>query len=59
MKFHFFSEDDLPRVYRATIDILKRVGIRTDSERFNTLFSDHGCKVDNSWYAGEILHQDP
>ena len=47
MNLNFFSEKDLARTYQAGIDILKQVGIRTDSDRFKTLLSDHGCKVDN------------
>ncbi len=46
MNLNFFSDEELVRIYQASIDILKRVGIRTYSERFKTLLSDHGCKVD-------------
>jgi trimethylamine--corrinoid protein Co-methyltransferase len=46
MNLNFFSDEELIRIYQASIDILKRVGIRTYSERFKTLLSDHGCKVD-------------
>jgi trimethylamine--corrinoid protein Co-methyltransferase len=46
MHFNFFSDEELTGTYQASIDILKRVGIRTDSGRFKMLLSDHGCKVD-------------
>lgn len=44
MKFELFSQEELLQVHQASIEILKRVGIHTTSERFKTLLLDHGCK---------------
>lgn len=49
MNFNFFSDDDLTRIHQASFDILKQTGIRTGSNLFKTLLSDHGCKVEKDF----------
>ncbi len=49
MNFNFFSDDDLTRIHQTSFDILKQTGIRTDSNLFKTLLSDHGCKVEKDF----------
>lgn len=44
MRFDYYSEAQLHQVHGASLDLLKKVGISTSSERFRTLLLDHGCK---------------
>ncbi|WP_407308551.1 trimethylamine methyltransferase family protein [Desulfosporosinus sp. SB140] len=43
MRFDYYSEEQLLKVHEASLDLLKKVGISTSSERFRTLLLDHGC----------------
>lgn len=43
MKFEYYTEAQLLQVHEASLDLLKKVGISTTSERFRTLLLDHGC----------------
>lgn len=43
MRFDYYSEAQLLQVHEASLDLLKKVGISTSSERFRTLLLDHGC----------------
>ena len=40
---NFFSEEELLKVHEASLDILKKIGIGTKSDRLKTLLLDHGC----------------
>lgn len=48
MRFDYYSEEQLQQVHEASLDLLKRVGISTSSERFRTLLLDHGCTEKNN-----------
>lgn len=42
---NFFSEAEILRVHEASLDILKKIGIGTKSDRFKNLLLDHGCRM--------------
>ncbi|ATW26133.1 trimethylamine methyltransferase family protein [Candidatus Formimonas warabiya] len=44
MRFDYLSEEQLAQVHEASLDLLKRVGIGTQSQRLKELLLDHGCK---------------
>ncbi|WP_088227274.1 trimethylamine methyltransferase family protein [Desulfosporosinus sp. FKB] len=43
MRFDYYSEEQLLKVHEASLDLLKKVGISTSSERFRALLLDNGC----------------
>ncbi|MCR6544014.1 trimethylamine methyltransferase family protein [Dehalobacterium formicoaceticum] len=43
MRFDYYTEEQLQQVHEASLDLLKKVGISTSSERFRALLLDHGC----------------
>jgi trimethylamine---corrinoid protein Co-methyltransferase len=43
MRFDYYSEEQLLKVHEASLDLLKKIGISTSSERFRTLLLEHGC----------------
>lgn len=44
MRFDYFSDEQLAEVHEASLDILKKVGISTQSKRFRDILLDHGCQ---------------
>ncbi len=40
-----FSQDDLEQIHRATLDVLRNVGIQVKSAKGKEIFSGHGCNV--------------
>jgi len=48
MRFDYYSQEQLLQVHEASLDILKKVGITTRSERFRTLLLDHGCREEGN-----------
>ncbi len=40
-----FSQDDLEQIHRATLDVLRNVGIQVKSAKAKEIFSGHGCNV--------------
>jgi len=51
-----YSSEDLDRVHQASLDILERVGISTNSKRLMEIMADHGQKVD---FDKERIYFDP
>jgi len=43
MRFDYFSDKELMQVHEASLDIMKQVGISTQSQRFREILLDHGC----------------
>jgi Trimethylamine:corrinoid methyltransferase len=43
MRFDYYDDEQLLKVHEASLDLLKKVGISTSSERFRTLLLDNGC----------------
>lgn len=44
MRFDYFDDAELEQMHEATVELLKRVGISTSSDRLRGLFLDNGCK---------------
>lgn len=44
MRFDYFSHEQLNEIHEASLDILKQVGISTQSQRFKEILLEHGCK---------------
>ncbi|MDA8228411.1 MAG: trimethylamine methyltransferase family protein [Desulfitobacterium hafniense] len=44
MRFEILSEQEVKQVHEASLEILKRVGIHTASQKFKEILLDNGCK---------------
>ncbi|EHQ90593.1 trimethylamine--corrinoid methyltransferase [Desulfosporosinus youngiae] len=47
MRSDYFSEEELIQVHEASLELLKRTGIHTISERFKKVLLDNGCQEEN------------
>lgn len=47
MKFELFSESELIKVHELSLDILKKIGITTKSNKFREILLSNGCKEQN------------
>lgn len=59
MRFDYYTEEQLQQVHEASVELLKRVGISTSSERFRTLLLDHGCieKGDRILFTDDVIEK--
>ncbi|MEG1496920.1 MAG: trimethylamine methyltransferase family protein [Clostridiales bacterium] len=46
MKFEILSPEDKALVHKKSLELLKEVGIKVDSEKILKLMADNGCEVD-------------
>ncbi len=59
MRFEYFNDAELEQMHGATVELLKRVGINTTSDRLKTILLDNGCKEkgDRIVFTEEIIEK--